>query len=161
MVKEKKIKSKKEIVVLQDLANELFSKLSVKSKALVKEDKKNEALLVDIIGDQETGLLIGSRGKTLLSIQTILSLMLRQSLGEWKRVIVNISDWREKEENRLKDIASETADRALSTGEPQYLYNLTPSQRRVVHMSLSENKEVETESQGEGNDRFLIVTPKK
>jgi spoIIIJ-associated protein len=154
----KKVDAKK---VLEDTTGELFKLLLVKSKATVEEDKKNEALVVNIQADNESGLLIGSRGRTLQSLQTVLGLMLRQRLGEWKRVIVDVADWREKEEERLKDLAEKTAERALSTGEPQNLYNLTPSQRRIVHMTLSKNLKVKTESQGEGNDRFLVISSKK
>lgn len=147
--------------VLEEITKELFKLLSVKSKATVDEDKENDAFVVNIQADDESGLLIGSRGRTLQSLQTILGLMLRQRLGDWKRVIVDVADWREKEEERLKDLAEKTAERAVTTGEPQNLYNLTPSQRRIVHMALSENSDIETESQGEGNDRFLVVSSKK
>ena len=39
--------------------------------------------------------------------------------------------------------------------------DLTPAQRRVIHMALSEDSEIETESQGEGEERYLVVKPKK
>ena len=44
---------------------------------------------------------------------------------------------------------------------PLALYNLNPFERRIVHVALSENKEVVTESQGEGKNRFLVVSPKE
>src|SRR5512135_819680 len=147
--------------ILTVVVNDLFKLLSIKSKADVEVDKDNDALVVNIQADDESGLLIGSRGRTLQSIQSILGLILRQKLGEWKRVIVDVADWREKEEERLRDLAEKTAERVIATGEPQNLYNLTPSQRRLVHMALSENPKVKTESQGEGNDRYLVVSSSK
>jgi len=153
--------AKTDVKILEDLVNKLFSMLSLKSIAEVSDDAENDALSVNIKGEEESGLLIGARGRTLSSIQTILSLMFRQTTGNWKRIIVNVADYREKEEQRLKTMAEETALRAKETGEVQYLYNLTGAQRRIVHMALSENKDIKTESQGEGSDRFLIVSSAK
>ncbi len=164
MVK-KATKSKKQLTgdlaILEDIVQKLFSLLSLKSEAVISEDDENEALTVNIKGEEESGLLIGARGRTLSSLQTILGLMFRQKTGDWKRIIVNVADYREKEEDRLRQLADETSIRAKETGEVQYLYNLTPAQRRIVHMVLSEDKEITTESQGEGTDRFLIVSPVK
>ena len=157
----KKTVSKKDLSVLEDISSKLFDLMGITSKVQYREDKANDALYVDIKGENETGLLIGARGRTLASLQTLLGLMFWQRVGIWRRIIVNVSDYREKEEERLRDLASQSAERAKTTGEPQYLYNLTPSQRRIVHMALSEESGVVTESQGEGSGRYLIITPKK
>lgn len=149
------------IEFLDRTSNELLSLMGTKAKATVSEDKENDVLLVNVETADETGLLIGRHGDTLNSIQTILGMMLRQERGEWRRVVVNIGDWREKQESYLNDLAMQAAAKAKETGEPQPLYNLTPAQRRVVHLALSEDPEVETESQGEDSERFLLVRPKK
>jgi len=57
----------------------------------------------------------------------------------------------------LKNLAEQTAQRAIETSEPQNLYNLNPSQRRVIHMYLSENDDIVTESEGEGYERYLVI----
>ena len=145
----------------QRLANELLTLMETKLKAKATFDKENDAITVDIESGEETGLLIGRHGDTLNSIQTILGMMIKNETGEWKHILVNVGDWREKQEDYLKTLAQETATRAKETGEPQPLYNLTPSQRRVVHMTLSEDPEVETESVGEDAERYLVVKPKK
>ena len=54
-------------------------------------------------------------------------------------------------------MATQTANHVKQTGEEQKLYNLTPTQRRIVHMALSTDKEIETTSEGEGQERYLIV----
>ena len=115
--------------------------------------------MVDIDAKEETGLLIGRRGETLNSIQTILGIMARQKTGEWARIIVNVGDWREKQESHLKELADQAALRAKETGQPQPIYNLSASQRRVIHLALAEDPEVETISEGEGEERYLIVKP--
>jgi spoIIIJ-associated protein len=41
------------------------------------------------------------------------------------------------------------------------LYNLSPSQRRIVHMALADEEGIETTSEGEGAGRYLVVKPLK
>jgi spoIIIJ-associated protein len=150
----------KEVKILQELTAKLLELMSTKAKAEVSYDKENENFVVNIDAGDETGLLIGKKGETLLSIQTLLSVLLKQKTGEWNRVVANVGDYREKEESYLKDLAVSTAQRAIETKEPQNLYNLKAWQRRVVHLTLAENKDIVTESEGEGDDRFLVIKPK-
>jgi spoIIIJ-associated protein len=149
------------VKILQKLSDELLSQMSTKAKAEASYDKDNEIFTVDIDAGDETGLLIGKKGETLLAIQTVLGFLFKQKTGEWNRVLINVGDYREKEESYLNDLAATTAQRAKETGEPQNLYNLKPWQRRVIHLALSEDKDIMTESEGEGEDRFLIIKPKK
>lgn len=159
--KDKNITGGNGVEILSEMSRKLFELMGITSDTEVAEDLENDAYTINVKGEKETGLLIGARGRTLVSIQMVLGLMYRQKVGEWKRIILNVSDYREKEEERLKDLARQTAERVKTTGESQNLYNLTPSQRRIVHMSLSEYPEIQTESQGEGQDRFMVVSLKK
>ncbi len=145
---------------LQKIAGELFSLMGTKVNLEVSYDKKNEAYIVDVESTEETGLLIGRKGETLSSIQMILGIMFKSSVGEWHRILVNVGDYREKEEDYLKGLAMSAAERARETGEPQTLYNLKPAQRRLVHMALADEKGVITESMGEGDERYLVIKTK-
>jgi spoIIIJ-associated protein len=149
--------STKNIETLQELVNELLKLMSTTSTAKVSYDKESDMYVVTIETESETGLLIGKKGETLSSIQTVLGLMFKQKTGEWNRVTVNVGDYREKEEDYLKNLAVSAANRARETGEPQSLYNLNPAQRRIIHMHLAEEKDVVTESVGEGSERYLVV----
>lgn len=74
-------------------------------------------------------------------------------------MVFNVGDWRQRQEEYLLDLADESAKRALETGEPQHLYNLNAGQRRVIHLSLAEKKDIETTSEGEGRERYLVIRP--
>jgi len=150
--------SDKLIKVLENKAVKLIELLGSKAKVDVSE--KEDYFFVNLKADEETGLLIGRHGETINSIQAILALSLREELGE-KKVFVNVGDWREKQEEKLKEMAEQIYQRVIDTGEPQPVYNLSSSQRRIIHISLSEKKDVETESTGEGENRYLLVKPKK
>lgn len=148
---------KKNIKSLQEVAEKLLSLMGTKATVEVSYDEGNSSYLVNINGGEETGLLIGKKGETLLSLQTIFGIFLKNETGEWKRITVDVGDYLEKEESYLKNLALGAASRAKETGQPQSLYNLKPNQRRIVHLILSEDKDVVTESVGEGNERYLVV----
>lgn len=158
---ENKRVSKDKLKKIEESATELLSLMGSRAKVSVSSDEGNQAVLINLETDDETGLLIGRQGETLMAIQTILGMIARKNFEEWVRIMVNVGDYREKQESRLNELATQTGLRAKETGEPQYLYNLTPNQRRIIHLTLSEDKELETESQGEGVERFLIVRTKK
>lgn len=144
---------------IKKVAEELLSLLGV--EATVSVDKADESYSVGIDPKGEAGLLIGKQGETLHAIEMFLAMAMKSAKDEWIRIVVNIGDYREKQEDYLNGLAEQSALKAIETGEPQYLYNLTPTQRRAIHMHLSENSEVETLSEGEGRERFLVVKPKK
>lgn len=158
---ENKSVSKDKLKKIEESAVKLLSLMGSQAKVSASSDKGNQAVLINLETDEETGLLIGRQGETLMAIQMILGMIARKNFEEWVRIIVNVGNWREKQESRLKELAIQTSLRAKETGEPQYLYNLTPNQRRIIHLTLSEDKELETESQGEGKERYLIVRTKK
>jgi spoIIIJ-associated protein len=158
MPKAKKAKSKQEVV--ESIAKKLFELLGVNVKPDVFEDKENEAIVVLLKTEEEAGLLIGRHGQTMESLQAAIGMLAKEELGEWTRVIVNVGDWREKQEEYLKSLADSAAERAKTTGEDQPLYNLTPSQRRVIHLAFANDPEITTESVGEGEERYLVVKRK-
>lgn len=123
-------------------------------------DLGDNSYQINISTEDETGLLIGFRGENIDSIQTVLGMMLKGQTGEWYRLIVNVGDYREKQDEKLKELADQSADRAIETKEPQPIYNLTAAQRRIVHMHLAERSDVLTESEGVEPERYLVIKSK-
>lgn len=164
MAEEKKDKTKLTegtAALVKQKAEKLFELMGVGVTVAVQIDEDEQTVKVNVESEKEKGLLIGKGGETLESIQSILGLMLRQETGEWVRVVVDVAGWRERKEEWLRSLAQQTAEKARETGEDQPLYNLSASQRRVVHLALAKEGDIETESVGEGQDRYLIVRLKK
>lgn len=155
-----KSKTKSTLKTFEKVTSNILSLMGTSATLKINLDDEKDLVMVNIDGGEETGLLIGNRGRTLNSIQILLGLIYKNLSGDWKRILVDVSDWREKENARLTQLALHTAERAKETKVAQNLYNLTASQRRVVHLALSDDQEVVTESQGEGLNRYLVVSPK-
>lgn len=143
---------------VQQVTEDLLNRLGVTGAVTVDIDE-TEAYRVHI-ETEETGLLIGFHGRTLESLQIILGLLVSKALGAWVKVYVNVGDYREKREEALMLMAQQAADRAITQGRPIELSHLSASERRVVHLTLSGDDRVETESVGEGMSRTLLVKPK-
>lgn len=137
-------------------AEDLLSQMGLEGTVDVTE---NEFLLVNIQTEQAP-ILIGRHGETLSAFQVLLSQMTYSVEGEQKRIIVDCGGWRGKQEESLKNMALDAAQRVVETGSPQPLFNLRPDERRIVHMVLSDHPEVVTESEGEGRDRHLVIKPR-
>ncbi len=140
---------------VKQLSEDLLSRLEISGNVSVDIDETG-AYRVHI-ETEETGLLIGFHGKTLESFQILLGIIVSKALGQWVKVYVNVGDYREKREEALMLMAQRAAERVLATGRPMELARLSPSERRVIHLTLSGDDRVVTESMGEGDNRTLIV----
>ena len=147
--------------LIKSTTEELLELLGATGEVTVSENTEEESYEANI-ETEDAGILIGHHGETIDAIQLIVNQTLFSKLPEEerKRVMVNIGDWRERRKDTLLHLADNLAVRALETGEAQPIYDLTPSERRILHVYLEENKEVVTESEGEGRDRHLVVKPR-
>ena len=143
---------------VRQITEDLLSRLGITGNVSVDIDE-TESFRVHI-ETEETGLLIGFHGRTLESLQIILGIIVSKELAAWVKVYVNVGDYREKREEALMLMAQHAAERAIAMGREIELGNLSASERRVIHLTLSGDDRVETESVGEGSRRTLLVKPK-
>jgi spoIIIJ-associated protein len=147
------------IKITKEISEKLLKLIGLEAKVVVAEDKENQAIKVDV-DTAEPGILIGYHGETLSSLQLLLGIMVSRKAGEWLRVLVNIGDYRQKREEVLKNMALSAAQKAKFSGEPVSLPPLSGSERRIIHLTLADNPSVETQSEGEGEERRVIVKPR-
>lgn len=150
---------KKAESVIQKTAEELLQLLEIK-KPKISLEKDEEGVFHLSVETEDSGVLIGFHGENLYALQLILSLITYKKLGEWRRIVVDIGDWRAKREEQLKRMALGAAQRVKFSHESVVMPHLNAAERRIVHLVLSNNPDVETHSEGKGRERRLIVEPK-
>ena len=150
-------KEKKPVEKIQQLTEELLGKMGVEAKVTVEEDKKNKMFKISFSSPEDNALLVGRFGRTLEALQTILNLMTASALGEWQRVLVDIDGYRQKREEQLEKMAQEALEKVAATGEPVTFPGLSSFERRVIHLYFTDKPEMETLSEGEGRERYLVV----
>ena len=119
-----------------------------------------DPILLNIMGD-DLADLIGRRGENLRSIQFILNLMVNKQLRRRLRVQLDVDGYRSRREELLRSMAQRFAHRVRQTREPMQLETMPPNERRIIHMELAEDPDVETESTGEGDMRRVVIRPKR
>jgi spoIIIJ-associated protein len=147
----------KENKKMEKLIKDFFISLGIDAKMEITED--DEAISV-VLETEDTGIIIGYHGETLESLQLVLSLLLAKANGEFKRVSVEVGDYKKNRTEWLERLAMDAKERALSEGKEVYLSELKSWERRVVHLLLQDDKKVVSESSGEGKDRVLVVKPR-
>lgn len=110
---------------------------------------------------EDLGYMIGNHGRHLDSIQYILQIIVGRMTDQDSnyRVLVDVGGYREERNNRLEEMALQKADDVRILGEAVDLPPMKPADRRAVHVALAQFDDIETESEGEGRDRHIIIKP--
>jgi len=117
-----------------------------------------EVITVDV-ATKETGLLIGQKGETIDSIQHLLNISVYRDRPFVKRMIVDSEGYRQRRVEALQGMAHRTARRALREKRSLSLPPMSAAERRVIHLYLKENPHVTTSSEGQEEDRRVVVSP--
>lgn len=141
---------------IENIIKKTLSLLSINLSQKVTFD--NDSVNINV-QTEETGILIGFHGETLLSLQTLLSLMVFKKLNKWYKITIDIGDYREKREEKLKTIAEQAVKEVLESQKSITLPYLPASERRIIHLYLKNNSQIKTESIGEGQERRLVIFP--
>ena len=113
------------------------------------------------IQSNENALLIGREGKTLLALQYLLRNYVSTFVQFQVLVSLDIANYHENHKRQLEILATKTAKEVAKTGIDVKLDPMNAYDRRIIHTKLSEWRDVETESEGEGENRALVIKPKK
>jgi spoIIIJ-associated protein len=117
-----------------------------------------------IVLDVETdngGLLIGRRGETLSALQYLVNVLIGKRTRRWTKVVIDVEHWRDRREDTLRALALRQADRVRQQQRPVALDPMPANERRIVHMALQDQRDIETHSEGEEPNRRLVITPKR
>lgn len=142
--------------IAAELLDQLLQKMGIDAEIEIRDE---EPVTLNVIGE-DLGILIGRRGETLSALQFVLNQMLNHNTGQWLGVVVDAEDYRLRREDQLRGLARRMADRARYYKQSVTLDPMPPNERRIVHITLADHPQVETHSEGEGEDRRVVISPK-
>ncbi len=137
----------------------LFLNMNVDAKIEMKQRKDNQ--LIYTIETDENPLLIGKNGKTLEGIQLFIRNLINAYTDQHMIVLVDIGGYRENRKKQLEILATKTAKEVARSKIAAKLEPMNAYERRIVHMKLSDWRDVSTVSEGEGSSRHLVIKPKR
>lgn len=110
--------------------------------------------------DDELGLLIGKHGATLDALSAVTNAVMHKAEFRDLFFAVDIEGYRARRTATLRNLAQRCADRALREGVSIELDPMPPAERRIVHLTLANHRDLETESTGQGNTRRVVIMPR-
>lgn len=121
------------------------------------------AAVLDVSGvdEEDQGLIIGRKGETLAALQYMVNLIVNHQTRSHSLFGVDVAGYRQRREKALGDLARRIADRVRENGQAMTLEPMPPAERRIVHIALADDPDVETVSIGEGEARKVAITPKR
>ncbi len=173
---EKKAEPKKEVKEAKETAPELPLKETnlyketadyIKSIVLglgmteceIKEMSNEEEIYFELDCGDDYGIIIGKRGETLDAIQYLARMMANKGKQSYKRVAINVGNYRAKREETLKILARKTAMKAVRQGRSISLEPMNPYERRIIHTAVQEVEGATSHSVGSDLDRRVVITP--
>ena len=149
---------KKEKKIIDNTVSELLELLGIEGTFEIKDNEEG----IDIVLDtKDSGLVIGYHGDTLESLQLVISLCIAKRLDKFVRVSIEVGDYKKNRTEWLRNLALTTKERVIGENKEIALPQLKSWERRIVHLLLKDDRDVVSQSQGEGRDRTLVVSPKQ
>lgn len=115
-------------------------------------------IILDVVGG-DLGLLIGRHGRTLDALQAAVGAITTRSLGFRYPVVVDVEGYRHRRRQKVEEVARRAADRATRSHQAVRLRPMTAYERRIVHVTLRDDRRVTTTSEGQDPYRQVVVLP--
>ena len=108
---------------------------------------------------EDSSSLIGYRGEVLDAIQTLAGAAANIGKKDYKKVVVDCENYRERREDTLVKLAHRLEEKATEMKREVILEPMSPYERRIIHTSLSESETVTTKSEGKEPQRYVVIVP--
>lgn len=126
----------------------------------IQAEQLDGKISLNIEGDS-SGLLIGRKGKTLDALQYIVNRVVNKTAEKKIRVVVDSENYRQRRVDSLTEMALKIGEKTKKLKRPLSTSPLNPHDRRIVHLTLKDDDELDTRSRGEGLMKKVVIIPKK
>ena len=133
--------------------------IAVGVRCRIDVDESDAAITATCSSGEDLGILIGRHGQTIDAVQTLAAAIVRQGEDDRKQIVVDAAGYRERRRRTLETLAVRSADEAIRAGERVELEPMSSIERRLVHERLKDVDGVETVSEGDEPNRYVVVVP--
>lgn len=136
----------------------VLERMGVSADIDIKDEEDKTVLEIQT---KDTELVIGRRGVVMDALQHLVNkVVYRDRTGDRaKPLVVDAGGFRDKQLERLRSLAQRMGEKALQTKQIVPLQPMSPHDRRIVHMAIAEIEGVSSRSEGEGEERHILVVP--
>lgn len=144
--------------IVKEFLDNVFNSLKVDNNYNI-EIKEN--IIYINISSSEAKILIGYRGEVLEALQTVVNTVVNNKMSSNIKIQIDIENYREKRKQILTDLANKVAKSVLRTGKSISLEPMVAYERKIIHLALQENNQIETFSTGEEPYRKVVIKLKQ
>ena len=139
----------------------VLERMGITADIDIKDDADRTVLEIQTA---DTELVIGRRGVVIDALQHLVNKAVFKERGDrgterGKALVVDAGGYRDKQVERLRGIAQKMGEKALQTKQIVELQPMSPHDRRIVHMAIAEMPGLSSRSEGEGEDRHILLVP--
>lgn len=120
--------------------------------------RRKDNVILNING-KDLGILIGKHGQTLDAMQYLINLAVNKDKEHKERIIIDIEGYRRRREETLRRLALKIAEKVRRERRKEVLEPMSPHERRIIHSTLQDYKDVFTYSEGVDPYRHVIISP--
>lgn len=147
--------------VIKETLEELLLKMKTEHSGITVKKKDDNTYSINIESDEDTATLIGHHGETIYSLQHLLKVLCwaKSKKKEEFNIVLDVGNYRQRQEENVITLAERKVDFVRKTKRAQSLPPMSGYFRRVIHLHLMEPEfdDIETESEGEGDTRHIII----
>jgi spoIIIJ-associated protein len=145
---------------IQKIIEQLLEKMGFFAQVQVSDSTEENSFICNITTEADSHFLIGQYGTNLQAVQHLARILVRKSLPEEKiHFTLDINSYRQQKNTSIIEQARASAEEAIHNHHTVIMKPMSNYERRLVHLELSKNERVSTESTGEGEDRKIIIKP--
>lgn len=145
--------------IIKKTIEELLEKMGFAAEVSISSSQDDDNIFCNIQTEVDSNFLIGQHGSNLQALQHLARLIVRKHIPEKIRFTLDINGYRQQKNESIIQQAQSVAQEALAQGCAVTMPPMSTYERRIVHMELSKNSAVITESVGEGEGRKIVVKP--
>lgn len=143
---------------IKNYLSELLTKMGLETTFETKI--RGEQITIKMFSNQNN-ILIGRNGQTLNALQQIIRQHIFNIIGIYPYILLDVENYKEKCENHLEKLAKQIAREVTKTKQPVIMDNMNSYERRIVHNTLANFKNITTFSEGEEPNRHIVVKIKE
>ncbi len=141
---------------IQSIIKDVASYMDI--NAQVETGQSDDEILAEIKTDK-ANIFIGKKGQTINALELILNIIVNKDREDRIRVCLDVEGYRARRENFLIKLANNISQEVITNNRPKDLPPMPAKERRIIHLALKDNPQVQTHSEGEGRYRKVVISP--
>ncbi len=143
--------------IADEVAGYIMESLDISYRIFSESD--DDATYINIETAGVDGLLIGRKGDTLNSLQHLIGRIVSRKMGGYQRLTLDVGGYLKNRHEILRQKAVKAAERARRSNREVQMEPMKASERRIVHVALTNEEGISTYTTGNGDMRKVCIAP--